>query len=159
MENEAKELQVHIVYAGNYYHYFDDTLRSFILEGMRKFKIRSVMVTKIFMWRSDLVTKEKMENLYKGDRDSVNNNLESLFQDLRLARNPDDREHWSYFLPKLTEKELKLVERKDARYRLTFDNWVDPDVKEAEMKLSESDSKYVYGMSRRRTFIIKNSCL
>ena len=78
MENEAKELQVHIVYAVNYYHYFDDTLRSFILEGMRKFKIRSVMVTKIFMWRSHLITKEKTENLYKGDRDSVNNNLESL---------------------------------------------------------------------------------
>ena len=63
---------------------------------------------------------------------------------------------WTYFLPKLTEEELKLVERRDTSYLETF-GLSNPDVDETEMMLSESDSKYVHGDSYRKTFVIENS--
>ena len=40
------------------------------------------MVTKIFMWRNNLITKEAMEKYRKGEdwrKDSVNDDLESFF--------------------------------------------------------------------------------
>ena len=110
------------------------------------------------MSRHDLITKEKMENYCKGNDDfsklSVNDDLESLFEDIRLGQEPVD-EVSAYFLPKLTKKELELVEIKDASYLETF-VWSNPDVSEAEMKLSESDSKFVRGWCSRTTFTIEN---
>ena len=65
-ENEAKELKIHFVYAGDYYSYYhEDKLISIILNGMKKHKIKSVMVTKIHLERWELITKEKMES-YSG---------------------------------------------------------------------------------------------
>ena len=60
----------------------------------------------------------------------------------------------------MTEEELKLVEIKDTNYFKTFlwetQMWINPDVDKAEMKLSESDSKFVEGWGRRHTTTIKN---
>ena len=104
-----------------------------------------------------------MESYCKGEKyekDSVNDDLESLFENIRLGKEPDEDVE-TYFLPKLTEEELELVERRDTSYFQTFTDWVfdeeNPDVDETEMMLSESDSKYVYGLSTRRTFVIENS--
>ena len=69
-ENKDKELKTHLIYAGRYYYYRDappQRLRSFILEVMKKHKLKSVMVTTIFMYRKDLITKEKMEDYCKGN--------------------------------------------------------------------------------------------
>ena len=100
------------------------------------------MLTKIHMRRFGLITKEKMENYCKKE-ESVNDDLESLFDDLRLGKGPKEYASTNFF-PKLTQEQMELVERKDTTYLHTF--WEDnPDVKEAEMKLSESDSKYVEG--------------
>ena len=52
-------------------------------------------------------------------KDSVNDDLESLFEDLRLGKEPDE-EVLTYFLPKLTEEEMKSVNEKDATYFETF---------------------------------------
>ena len=99
-----------------------------------------------------------MESYCKGEedeKDSVNDDLESLFENIRLGKEPDE---WveAYFLPKLTKEELELVERRDKSYFKTF--FVsDPDVNETKMMFSESDSKYVYGISSRKTFVIENS--
>ena len=50
-ENEAKDLTTHFVYAGEYYHWgHEDRLRSFILKGMKKYKIQKVMVTIYETW-------------------------------------------------------------------------------------------------------------
>ena len=88
------------------------------------------------------------------DKDSVNDDLESFFENIRLEQEPNERV-WTYFLPKLTEEELELVERRDTSYLQTF--WSsNPDVNRTEMILSEPDSKYVEGFSRRETFVIKN---
>ena len=116
------------------------------------------MVTIIWMRRWKLITKEAMEKYCKGEKnekDSVNDDLESLFEDLRLGKEPDEFAN-TYFLPKLTEEEMELVEKKDTTYLETF-YWDDPDVSEAEMLLSESDSKFVEGWGRRKTFTIEHS--
>ena len=94
----------------------------------------------------------------KYEKDSVNDDLESLFENIRLGEEPDEKV-LTYFLPKLTEEELELVERRDRSYLQTFFVGADgknPDVDETEMMLSESDSKYVRGWSERKTFVIKN---
>ena len=119
------------------------------------------MVTSILLLRRYLITKEKMELYCKGEedeKDSVNDDLESLFENIRLGKEPDEYV-WTYFLPKLTEEELKLVERRDTSYLQTFLHSLNADVNETEMMLSESDSKYIYEFSYRRTFIIENSSL
>ena len=126
---------------------------------MKKYEIKKVMVTRINMWRYNLITKEAMEKYTKGEedkKDSVNDDLESFFEDLRLGKEPDEQVR-TYFLPKLTAEEMKLVEQKDTNYLQTFYEgyWGrNPDVPEAEMLLSESDSKFLYGEGYRETFTI-----
>ena len=66
-ENVAEELQIHFVYAG-YYYRNEDRLRSILLNGMKIHKIKSVMVTRIYLDRYDLITKEKMESYCKREK-------------------------------------------------------------------------------------------
>ena len=124
-------------------------------------------MTRIYMERWRLITKKAMVKYCKGEKDrkiSVNDDLESLFEDLQLGKEPDKYEHLTYFLPKLTEKEMKSVERKDTTFLQSF-YLSHPDVEEVEMNRSESDSKsdsksdleFVGGYGWRRTFTIKNS--
>ena len=98
-----------------------------------------------------------MESYCKGEKsqkDSVNDDLESFLENIRLGKEPDEKVQ-TYFLPKLTEEELELIERRDKSYLQSL--WyLDPDVDENKMLLSESDSKYVKGLSLRKTFVIKN---
>ena len=113
------------------------------------------MVTSINLDRWELITKEKMQSYCTGknyEKDSVNNDLESLFKKIRLGKEPDEGVR-TYFLPKLTEEELELVEGNDTSYFQTLycSNAT------ADVMLSESDSIYVYGFSRRKTFVIENS--
>ena len=160
-ENQT-ELKTHIVYAGYYYEGNagrEDMLRSLILEGMKKNEINSVMATTIFISRWGLITKDKMERYCKGELDpernkSVNDDLESFFEGLRLGKEPDENVG-TYFLPKLTEEELRLVERKNASYLESFIFFNYADVDEDEMKLSESNSKFIEGWGHRRSFTIE----
>ena len=137
-------------------------LKSFILRGMEKFKIKSVMTTFLHMTKLKIITKEAMENDYNRGQDffggniSVNDDLDSFFEDLRHGKEPDEKVRF-YFLPKLTEEELELVDRKDANYLKTFLHDWDTDVKKAQMNRSKSDSKFVHGIGSRRTFTIEYS--
>ena len=150
---------MHFVYAGRYYYNnHEDKLRSIILNGMKKHKIKSVMVTSIYLRRTELITKEKMESYCKGEewlKNSVNDDLESLFENIRLGKELVGVVD-TYFLPKLTEEELELVARRDTSFLQTF-LLGHPDVDETAMMLSESDSKYVYGESWREKFVMENS--
>ena len=115
----------------------------------------------IFIRRHRIITKERMENYCKGnenDTESVNDDLETLVQDLQLGSKLN-QEVWTYFLPKLTEDELKLVEQRDFNYFDTCSTGYLADVDEAEMKASESNSKFVYAYGIRRTFRIENPLL
>ena len=136
-----------------------DKLRSILLNGMKKFKIKSVMVTSINMVRKDLMTKEAMESYYyyyREEQNSVNEDLESLFEKIRLGKELDEKVS-TYYFPKLTEEELELVERRDTSYLDTF-YMSNPDilVTKTKMKRSASYSNYVNGLSMRRTYVIEN---
>merc|ERR1711924_109343 len=65
---------------------------------------------------------------------------------------------FTYFLPKLTEKEKKLVEEKDKDHLMSYADHAllkrDPDVSKKEMDESESKSKFVRGWCWRVTFIL-----
>ena len=154
-------MTIYFVYAG--VHYFDsvheDRLKSFILNGMKKYKIKKVIVQMFNVMKSRLITKEKMENICKGNdelyndfKESINDDIESLFEDLRLGIEP---KHYvkTYFLPKLTKEELILVERKDENFRQTF--FID--VPKDEMEASESDSKFNRVFCYRKTLTIEKS--
>ena len=166
LTNKTKERKIHFICTVGWSS--SDTLRSFILKGMKKCKIRSVMVTFFHMERRNLITKEKMESHCNGGettkrgeilKNSVNDDLDVFFEDLRLGNEPEERVD-TYFLPKLTQEELELMERKDESYRDTFNfpfiYWEDEDVSDSEMKMSESDSKFVRGLGKRKTFTIEN---
>ena len=124
------------------------------------------MVTKLEMCRSHLITKESMEKYCSGQewlKASVNDDLESCIDDIQQGG--ADRDNWkytnitSYFLPKLSEEDLRLVERKNQDYFESFLRTRFSDVNEAEMNLSESKSKFVKGYCWRLTFIVHNGCL
>ena len=161
VESKAEYLKTHFVYAGDYYavDYNVSKLNTLILKGIKKYNIRKAMLTIISMSRLSLITKEGMEDKCMDkdeERQSINDDLESLFQDLQLGSEPDYFVS-TYFLPKLTEEELKLVERDDSTYTRTFLNRTDLD--ENEMKASVSDSKYVNTFCERETFAIENPSL
>ena len=114
------------------------------------------MVTKMVRWRRYLITQENMVRYCEGEeyqKESVNDDLDLLFEAIRLGKEPDDYVE-TYFLPMLTENELNLVERKDIHYLQTFAS-INPDVNEAEMKLSKSNLKFVYSRGGRKTFTIE----
>ena len=85
-------------------------------------------MTTIIMERQTVITKEEMENYCMGKwsvKASVNDDLESLFDDIQLGEEPDEQ-NWTYFLPKLTKEELDLVEKRDPSYLETVSHipWV-----------------------------------
>ena len=157
-------MEIHFIDAGEhdwdpYENLNTKKLISFISAGMKLYKIKQVMFTNIYMRRYNLITKEKMENYCKGKEDkkeSVNDDLESLFQDIQSGKELNVVNH-TYFLPKLTQKELKLAEQKDLLYSKTFKwNLLHFDVDETEMLMSESKSKFACGGCHRQIFKIEN---
>ena len=125
---------------------------------MKQYKIKSVNVTIINKIRYRIITKEKAEKYFKGkknEKNSFNDDLETLFEHLRLGNKPDDKAVYTYFAPKLTEEELDLVERKDSNYMQTF---IDRDpgnlsiTRRNGMRFSESDSKFIQGIGYRKSF-------
>ena len=169
-EYQADDLKTHFIVAGEYYWYsrHRDTMKSMILKKMKKYGIKEAMVTIIRMRRWKLITKEKMEDYYKGkeeDRDgdykeSVHDDLDSFFDKLQNGW-WEEEEVVTYFIPKLTEKEKKLVEEKDKDHLMSYywhaEDGLDPDVSKKEMDESESKSKFVKGDCNRQTFILKST--
>ena len=160
-ENKSEDLTLHFVYAGNNFWGDGGRLLSFIRAGMKKHNIKEVMMTKLRMERRNLITKENMKSFCEGKKlrkESVNEDLESLFEKIRLGKQPEFEDVQTYFLPRLTEEELELVEQKDPNYLGTF-VWTtqnhNPDVDKTSMKLSESDSKFVQGFCWRLTFKVE----
>ena len=117
-------------------------------------------------WRSNLVTKEVMKDFYKGNirsndsqfswEESVQEDLESFFEKLKIGK--EEREDIAtYFLPKLTNEEMKLVEMKDQEHLEEY-VWYfigrPVDVDAVEFEESESNSKYVRAKCVRYTFLL-----
>ena len=131
------------------------------------------MFTTLCMERRNLITKEKSKAAYEGklknesgwlhQEKSINDDSESFFENLQKISSLDDikeQEVWSFFLPKLTKEELKLVEEKNAEHMMTYLDEIYggcADVEEEEMKKSDSKDKYVHGRCIRTTRVL-NLC-
>lgn len=156
----------HFIYCGMHYFWDDeDQLRSTFLDKMKNYGIRTAILTMLNMWRGNLVTKETVKNAYDGklkdnifwgDGKSINDDLDNFF--IKLEKN-EIEEEWvnSFFTPKLTEEELKLVEERNEQHLNTYEDHfhgINPDVNLEEMKKSDSASKYVHGPCIRQTFYL-----
>ena len=77
--------------------------------------------------------------MQKGDKqkESIDDDLEAFYRDLQHERISESSSH-TYFLPKLTEKELQLVDKNDLNYFKTFRS-ENADVDKTEMQLSTSN--------------------
>ena len=99
---------------------------------MAKQKLNTASLTVLDMWRSHLLTKEKMKNYYRRKfynhnpsfkwdsetrvwKKSVHEDLDCFLKNIRLGRLQENR-LVTHFLPKLTEIELRLVEIKDHEH-------------------------------------------
>ena len=129
---------------------------------MSRSKISSIIVTLLRLGRIHVITKETMIDFYKGkmsddkgDKESANEDLESFMNRLQTAGYVKEEECVSYFLPKLNEHEVNLLEKSDEKYLKTF-GWYykgeDPDVDDEEMSKSESKSKFIRSLCVRHTF-------
>ena len=108
--------------------------------------------------RYNVVTKEEMLNYYKGKyrerqnwKKSVNDDLESYLENMKTGELYREDARFTFFLSKLTERELKLLEDKNHEFLAMFDAEEDPDVPKLEMAKSESTSKFAYIQGYRRT--------
>ena len=155
----AENLKPHILYSGRYY--FDDELREIFFPILSKYEIKSAMITRVWMERRNIITKETMENYTKGtlanangwDRESVGDDLHSFCQRLQDGKQNEEQVR-TYFLPKLTHEEMKLVEMQNENYLDSFVLGFGADVDEKEMDASESKAKFARVQCNRKTFMI-----
>ena len=182
-EHKLQDLEVHILHVGRYpgnvlvnehIHPPSQWLLSqwhkSLPELMKKYQIKSLVWTSIYMEKMKIITKELTESYCKGNQGlckiSVNDDLEAFFEDLQLGKKPKADEAMTYYLPKLTEDEMTLLETKNQNYFRKFSTSVvstivlngdlkNPDVDEFVMNMSESESKFILGKSHRRSFKIQ----
>ena len=161
----------HFIYCG--LHYFwerSEKLKEIILMKMRKYEIQSSILTMLCMVRGNLVTKEtvtkaaegklKNELGWKNEKQSINDDLERLFINLQNQKEVKEELVVSFFTPKLTNEEMKLVQERNQEHLRTYlDHRLggNPDVDEEEMKKSDSQSKYVHGRCGRITIPLEKN--
>ena len=135
-----------------------------ILKKMRKYGIESSILTMVDMTRLNLVTTEKVKEAAEGNlkneyrwkfyEGSINDDLEKFFINLQNRKVVKDENIVSFFTPKLTNEELKLVQERNQEHLKTYLN-KNPDVDVEEMKKSDSKAKYVHVQCCRRTLSLK----
>ena len=164
------DLMPHFIYCGLHYCIEKEKLKEIILTKMIKYGIQSPILTILNMARLRLVTKEKVKKAagrtLKIDEDwrmynqgSINDDLERFLTNLRNQKEVKHESVESFFTPKLTSKELKLVrEGNEEHFKTYLDYWsgLNPDVDVEEMQKSDSKSKYVHGSCRRWIIPLKN---
>ena len=151
----------HFIYCGDYYSWGRrEKLKEIILTKMREYGIQSSILTMLNMKRIKLVTKETVKKAYKGKlkddidwkdyEESINDDLEKYLIKLQNPEEVNYEEVSSFFTPKLTNGELKLVQEKNEKHLSKY-MYPYPDVGVQEMKQSDSKSKYVHGHCFRVT--------
>ena len=161
IDSGAKDMMPHFIYC--YYYFFAfEKLKEIILGKMQKYGIQASILTMLYMQRSRLITKEKSKQAAEGklkndpewgDYDgSINDDLDSFINNLQNSNEVKEEEVDSFFLPKLTKEELKLVEEKNEEHMMSYGWDFDADVNIEEMKKSDSTDKYVHSWCRRKTF-------
>ena len=161
------DLMPHFIYCGDHYLSTKESLnrlKEIFLTKMEKYGIRLAILTMLIMRRWKLLTKEKVKMAYEGKlkndeewkfyEQSIHDDLETFFEKLQHQKEVKNEAVGSFFLPKLTEDELKLVKQKDELHLATYSRhyWGgNPDVPVEEMNKSDSKSKYVHGRCFRWT--------
>ena len=155
-EDDKEDLKIHFIFACEHLEQlrFEHRLKSFILEQMTKYTIKSVMMTTVSMHRTILITSQHEKDYCMGkqyEKNSVNEDLETFFENVRNG-NSVDSNLYTYFLPKLTEEQMELVEKKDSNYLATFSSpsWI------VDKLTKYETSKYVECICYRSTLVIEN---
>ena len=158
----------YFIYCGEPYFRSEESRKSLeeiLLEKMRKYRIQSALLTVLNMYRWKVVTKEKVKQAYEGKlkndeewndyQQSIGDDLDTFFTNLQSQKEIKNEVVGRFFLPKLTEDELKLVEQRNEQHLSTYSEHyfqLNPDVDPEEMKKSDSRSKYVVGRCKRKTW-------
>ena len=153
----ANVMMPHFIYCG----FGFEKLKEIILKKMREYGIQSSILTMLRMHRENLITKEKSKQAAEGKlknepgwRDyegSINDDLDLFINNLQNSNEVEDEDVESFFLPKLTEEELELVEEKNREHMMSYVWRFDADVDVEEMKQSDSKDKYVRSTCLRET--------
>ena len=173
-----QDLKPHFIFAGEYY-IFNQIFR--IIDRfkykMKKYNIEQVMMTMVHLWRDHLVTNKDMKHIYKEGtlvqsltepsrrsqiEISVHDDLESYF--LKLTSQDESKDEvneelvWTYFLPKLTSEEMKLLKSQNTDFLKTFDR-ANPEIlekmeDEETMEINKTKSVFVSGGCIRRTVLL-----
>ena len=176
---ENDDLVPHYVYSTHHVFSRQKKLQEIILKKMKIYGIESSILTILRMGKQKLITKETYQQVAEGklkkdqnwaDYDgSINDDLDSYFNQFLNQKVLKDEQVISFFLPKLTEKELKQVEEKDMEYMqeylltilgLASGNITAADVDIEEMQQSDSKDKYAHCHCVRDTINLstKKSC-
>ena len=127
-------------------------------------------ILNLMIFREYLINKEKMESICRGNykpeiylhKHSIFDDLESFNRYLRLGRKQKACVNFggSYFLPKLTNQERRLVEINDRNYLDSFNQFAsgenpnfDPYEDDNKMKPSESKSRFIHCSGWRSTYL------
>ena len=163
------DLMPHFIYCG--WHYFEPDrvpkFRKMFLDDMKTYGFQSSLLTMMFMWRRNLITKEKAKEASKGNlindeewknqEMSINDDLTNFVTGLQKSKEMKHEKVGTFFTPKLTDEELKLFKLGNEDHLNTYMfHYVgsNADVNITEMKKSNSKSKYVHGSSVRETFTL-----
>ena len=160
IDSGAKDMMPHFIYC--YYYFFAfEKLKEIILGKMQKYGIQASILTMLYMQRSRLITKEKSKQAAEGKlkndpewehyEGSIMDDLESFVNNLQITEETGNEEVKSFFTPKLSKKELKLVAQKNEEHMKTYFYLSGADVGDEEMKKSDSKDKYVQYTCHRKT--------
>ena len=122
------------------------------------------------MYKTNCITKEKFEEMYKTEEESeirmdlsVGEDLETFIERIKNGEInkdtiPEDGEDKDLFLLCLLDKEeRKKLEEKDEDFMETFQLGEEADVPEAEWNVSESNLKFSRSVCIRDTYYIDTS--
>ena len=137
---------------------------------MKEYDIQSSILTILRMGKQRLITKETYQQASEGklkkdpnweDYDgSINDDIDSYFEKFLNQEKIKNEQVASFFLPKLTKEELKLVEEIDREYMRQYlftllgmskGDKTAADVDVEEMKQSDSKDKYAQCRCVRQT--------
>ena len=154
----------HFIYCHTELLYPDafENLKEKFLKKMKKYGIwNGGILTTLYMRRRILITNEKSKEAAEGKlknepiwedyEGSINEDLESFINNLHNSNEISDEEVRSFFMPKLTNEELKLVEEKNKQHMMTYWLGFGADVDVEEMERSDSTAKFVHSSCLRKT--------
>ena len=161
--------ELHFIIPYQLFPSFSDDAKTGIKKALKKFNCKSAILSEIYMYKENCITKEEYEEMYKTDEESekrmdlsVGEDLETFIGRIKNGEInkdtiPYNGEFNSLFLLCLLDKEERTkLEQKDYDFMETFflNYKGEADVPEAEWKASESNMKFARSECCRRTYFI-----